>query len=96
MDRDDAFGVSNWLSSDGDYMSLTRDQILSEALALDPTSRAELAESLWLSVDEATQAEIDTAWAARVRRRVEDLDAGRAGVKPVEESIERLRLKAAQ
>jgi putative addiction module component (TIGR02574 family) len=77
-------------------MSLTREQILSEALALGPDERAELAESLWLSVDEGTQAEIDAAWATEVSRRIADFDAGRAKAKPVEESIERLRRKAAR
>lgn len=69
------------------HMPLTQEQLLSQALELTPAQRAALAESLWLSVDEAIREGLDAAWSAEVRRRIEDFDAGRAGSKPLEEAV---------
>lgn len=57
---------------------MTKDQILSAAMALDPRERDEVAESLWQSImpDELTPAQV-----AEVRRRIDALD--RAEVQPI-------------
>jgi hypothetical protein len=53
-------------------MSLTKDQILAEAMALKPREREELAEELLLSVSEI----LDPEWAAEIRRRLGEIDQG--------------------
>jgi len=75
-------------------MSMSVEQIRTEALALKPTEREALAEELLLSLTDADRSELDAAWAAEINRRIEDFDAGRASSKSVEEVVERLLRKA--
>jgi hypothetical protein len=43
-------------------MLMTKDQILAEAMALDPREREEIADALWTSLTSYERAEIDAAW----------------------------------
>jgi putative addiction module component (TIGR02574 family) len=52
-----------------------------EALQLDPTKRAELAQKLLLSLDALSETEIKEAWLDEAERRARELDEG--GVQPV-------------
>jgi len=65
--------------------------ILKQALALPPDERADLAESLILSLDPADAAALEAAWAKEIARRIEDLDAGRVQPISEEEFLKRLR-----
>ena len=58
-------------------MSQRADQLFEEAQALSPEERAILALQLLDSVGEPP-ADIERAWRDEVRRRVADIDAGRA------------------
>ena len=74
-------------------MSLKFDELFTGALSLDARERAKLAESLWLSADNATQTDVRDAWESEIARRMADLDAGRASTRPVQDVIDRLRRK---
>jgi putative addiction module component (TIGR02574 family) len=75
-------------------MSLTKEQIRSAALELDPAEREALAEELLLSIDSAQRDAIDAAWIAEVRRRDERYRTGNSAAKPVDEVISRLRARS--
>ena len=56
-------------------------RLLEEALKLPPDARAALAGSLIESLDETVDENAEAAWAEEIRRRLEELDAGRS--KPI-------------
>jgi putative addiction module component (TIGR02574 family) len=54
------------------------EQLLREALRLSPDARAKLAGQLISSLDDsAPDSDRDVAWAAEIRRRIDEYDAGR-------------------
>jgi putative addiction module component (TIGR02574 family) len=73
---------------------MTREQIKSAALSLDPAEREALAEELLLSLSDLDQAEIDAAWLGEAHRRDADYATGKTTAKPVDEVLARLRAKA--
>ena len=75
-------------------MTLTREQIRTAALQLDPVEREALAEELLLSIGEADRQAIDAAWLAEAHRRDADFLTGRTGAKPADQVIARLLDKA--
>ena len=75
-------------------MSLTREQVLTEALSLDPTEREALAEELLLSLHEPDREAIDAAWLAETRSRDDAFRRGEVGAMPVDEAIARILAKA--
>ena len=70
-------------------MSQRADQLFEDAQALPAEERAVLALQLLDSVGEP-EAEIERAWMDEVRRRLEDLDAGRAQLAPWQEARRRI------
>ena len=75
-------------------MSLTREQLLTEALSLDPTEREALAEELLLSLDEPDREAIDAAWLAESRSRDAAFRRGEIQGVPVDDAIARILAKA--
>lgn len=67
-------------------MSLTKDQILAEAMSLSSHEREQLAEELLLSIDEI----LDTEWAAEIERRVASYKAGTTQTIPAADMFQRL------
>jgi hypothetical protein len=68
-------------------------QLLDEVLKLSEAERAEIANALLSTLDEgdgASSAEVDAAWRAEARRRVERVLAGERG-KPAAEAMSELR-----
>jgi putative addiction module component (TIGR02574 family) len=57
-------------------------RLLDEALKLPAEARAALAGSLIESLDETIDEDVETAWAEEIRRRLQELDAGRAKTIP--------------
>ena len=57
-------------------MSMTTDEILSQALHLPPQARAFLAERLIENLDAAPGADLSSAWREEIRRRSQEVDAG--------------------
>ena len=76
-------------------------KVLEEALELSAEDRALLAAALEASLDDldeeaeddATQEEIDQAWAAEIQRRVDDVLAGRSQGRPAAEAIAEVRAR---
>ena len=70
-------------------------QLLVEALRLPEAERAALAGELIESLETEVDADAEAAWSVEIRRRVEDLNAGRARTVPWDEARRRIR-RAAQ
>jgi hypothetical protein len=71
---------------------MTKEQIKTAALELDPVERQALAEEILLSIAGGERNAIDAAWLAEARRR----DSGKPRGKPVEQVIDRLQNKSRQ
>lgn len=68
------------------------DQLFREALRLSPEARAKLAGQLISSLDEsAPDSDRDVAWAAEIRRRIDEYDAGRVTAVPAERLLADLK-----
>lgn len=71
-------------------MPMTKDQLLAEAMSLDPDEREALAEQLLLTLTDADQAAVDAAWLKEARRREAAFQNGEMTSAPVDEVIARL------
>ena len=71
-------------------MELTADEILDKALELPDEQRGRLASLLIDSLDGVQEDEIEAAWKAEVRRRIDELDAGEVRTVALEEVRARL------
>lgn len=70
---------------------MTLAEIQSEALRLDPQSRARLAECLLASLDDLAEAEIQRLWLDEAERREREWDEGRVEGVPAEQVLAELR-----
>jgi hypothetical protein len=77
-----------------EVVGVTIDELMREALALDPTGRAHLAHRLLDSLDELSEAEVEQLWLAEAARRDAAIDAG-APSYPAAEVIARARARRA-
>lgn len=77
-------------------MSMTKDQLLAEAMSLAADDRESLAQQLLLSLTGEEQAALDAAWLAEVRRRDDAFARGETGAAPVDEVVGRIRSRARQ
>lgn len=68
-------------------------EILKQALELPAEARAALADSLWDSLDQETDANVEQAWLEEIRRRVAELDSGAVRAIPWSEARARLLAK---
>ena len=57
-------------------------KLLDEALKLPAEARAALAGSLIESLDDTVDEDVEATWAEEIRRRLEELDAGKAKTIP--------------
>jgi len=69
---------------------VTVDELLRQALELEPQARAELAALLLDSVPAEPKVDVDSAWAAEVSRRIRELESGSVATIPWEEVRDRL------
>lgn len=72
-------------------MDTQAQQILQTALALPHDDRVEIAESLILSLDDESAAEIEAARAAEIKSRLESIDRGEVKMIPMEEVIREMQ-----
>ena len=72
-------------------MSLTTEQLASEALSLPKAARAALAERLLQSLDPAEDGEIKRLWQEEIRRRCREIDEGRVKLIPAAEVFAQVR-----
>jgi putative addiction module component (TIGR02574 family) len=75
---------------------MTREQIRSAALELNPADREALAEELLLSIGDTDRESIDAAWLAEAHRRDEAYAKGMTTARPVDQVIARLQRRTAQ
>jgi len=72
-------------------MSDETNELLKKAMTLPIEERAELANSLLDSLDDATDSSVEAAWEAEILRRMEEVDSG----KVVPDTLEDARRKLA-
>ncbi|MCZ7646586.1 MAG: addiction module protein [Planctomycetota bacterium] len=65
-------------------------ELLKAALALPPEARAALAGSLLESLEEGSDPDLESAWAAEIAKRVNELDEGRVLAVPYPEARKRI------
>ncbi len=65
--------------------------VLEEALKLSPNERAEVAEQLIASLEEAPDTAVEEAWQQEVQRRLQQVERGEVKTIPWEEVQRRLR-----
>jgi len=65
--------------------------VLKEALKLNATERAEVAEQLIASLDEVPDPDVEQAWQEEVQRRLQQIEHGEVKTIPWEEVQRRLR-----
>jgi len=76
-------------------MSMTREQILAEAIKLPPEEQEQLADAVWRVSHGATRGEIEAEWAAEINRRLGAVARGEGTSKLSDDVVERLRNKKA-
>ncbi|MBI3195888.1 MAG: addiction module protein [Ignavibacteriae bacterium] len=77
-------------------MSAISQQLLTQALSLPPTERAELADRLLTSLEIPSSQSIDELWAKEVEERIDAYERGEISTVPVHEVFEKLRKKQIQ
>ena len=73
-------------------MSKATDDVLADALRLEPDSRAKVAEELLASLDGPADPDAEVAWDAEIERRIAAIEAGTLRLEPwaeVKRRIER-------
>lgn len=65
-------------------------ELIAEAVALPVEERARMAETLLSSLN-PTESDVDAAWTAAARRRLDELRSGRVAAVPGEAVFERIR-----
>jgi putative addiction module component (TIGR02574 family) len=68
-----------------------KEQVLSEALRLQPSDRADVAAALLASLDETEDQGARAAWDAEAARRATEIDTGKTSPIPADEFWRRLR-----
>ena len=77
---------------ESEVAGVTIDELMREALTLDPQGRARLAHRLLDSLDELSEAEVEQLWLAEAARRDAEIDAG-AATHPADEVLARARAR---
>jgi putative addiction module component (TIGR02574 family) len=77
---------------ESEVAGVTIDELMREALTLDPQGRAHLAHRLLDSLDELSEAVVEQLWRAEAARRDAEIDAG-APTYPVDEVLARARAR---
>lgn len=71
-------------------MSKNPNALLDEALSLPESERARIADALLRSLEPPPESNVEAAWRAEIRRRVDDLESGRVKGIPWSEVREEL------
>ncbi|MGA7979402.1 MAG: addiction module protein [Chromatiaceae bacterium] len=77
-------------------MNASAEQILEEAMRLDPRTRALVAEALLETLDVGPDFQVSEAWRAEIRRRCAEIDTGAIALIPGEQALAQLRAKYEQ
>jgi putative addiction module component (TIGR02574 family) len=74
-------------------MDTQAEQILQSALNLQPSERAEIAATLFKSLDDQGNHVLDPEWAEEIKRRIESIDKGEVQLIPWEDVIRSMRAR---
>ncbi len=74
-------------------MTKIEEAITMAAREMSRDARVELCHMLMHDLDDAEQKEIDDAWSAEIKRRIDAMDRGEGSSKPSDEVVARLRQK---
>ena len=72
-------------------MDTQAEQLLQTALTLSPNDRAEIAAQLLESLDGEPDQDVEAAWAAEIKRRIDQIDRGEVELVPWEEVLRSMR-----
>ena len=72
-------------------MSNLVDELAQRARALSAEDRARLAEDLLSTLQDKPDPEVEAAWDAEIRRRIDDIDTGRVATIPADEVFAEVR-----
>ena len=72
---------------------MTIDEIMREALRLEPAARASIAHELLGSLESLSEPEIEQLWLQEAERRSAEIAAGTATLIPADEAIARARAR---
>ena len=72
---------------------MTIEELETEALKLNPASRARLASKLLNSLEVLSEAEIERLWAEEALRRNEEMEKGVVAARPAEDVIQEARAR---
>jgi len=79
------------LRRDNQSVTTQANNILRTALGLDPKERAEIAASLIASLDPPKSDDVEAAWTAEIKRRIESIDSGDVQLIPSDEVMRAMR-----
>ena len=71
-------------------MSKATNEVLADALRLEPDARADVAAELLASLDGPVDPDAETAWDAEIERRIEAIEAGTIRLEPWSEVKRRI------
>ncbi|MGE3491982.1 MAG: addiction module protein [Vicinamibacterales bacterium] len=71
-------------------MSKAPNEVLADALRLEPDARADVAAELLASLDGPVDPDAETAWDAEIERRIEAIEAGTVRLEPWSEVKRRI------
>lgn len=74
-------------------MSLLLKEVTTKSFNLPPAERAELAHQLIVSLDEAIDRDVETAWDAEIEKRVREIKSGKAKGRQAEDILAEIRAK---
>jgi putative addiction module component (TIGR02574 family) len=72
-------------------METHAEHLLQTALSLPVTDRAEIAASLFASLDDAADSDVNSAWAAEVCQRLDSIDRGEVELVPWDDVTRSMR-----
>lgn len=74
-------------------MTENAERVKQEVLLLPEADRAELARFLIDSLDDSEDSDVEAAWDAELRRRVEQIEQGKTRLRPAQEVLAEIRDK---
>jgi putative addiction module component (TIGR02574 family) len=74
-------------------MSALMREVINKAFNLSPEERAELAHELIISLDDAIDNEVETAWDAEIEKRVKEITSGKAKGRQAEDILAEIQAK---
>ena len=72
---------------------MSLEELEAEAMKLAPEARAKLAHALLASLEDLSEAEIESLWVDEALRRDDEIDAGKVSLRPADRVLKDARLR---